>query len=325
MSFIKHISFLLILGMSFTGWSQNLLTQRAYQEYENENYETAKTFIDSAIVSELEMNASQTWRLRAFIYRRLGSQDTSKRSIAIQSIYESNKLDTNNVYKEKNAQTLNQIIRLYFIDAVNYLNNNEIEKSKASYDTYMELYKTHISEDFEFTEESLNYFNALASSIGKTLAEAESEEKIEELQSMMLQTYQKVIDVDNNNYNANYNSAIIYYNKGVSIILTLASDASLEELITQQDKCIEYFKKSLPYMLQAYEQNPENLAVLEGLWGIYVNLNQPQKALEALLKSYNLDPSNADTLNKLRITYYNLGDIEQSDIYAKKLDELQEK
>ena len=78
-------------------------------------------------------------------------------------------------------------------------------------------------------------------------------------------------------------------------------------------------------MLQAYEQNPENLAVLEGLWGIYVNLNQPQKALEALLKSYNLDPSNADTLNKLRITYYNLGDIEQSDIYAKKLDELQEK
>jgi tetratricopeptide (TPR) repeat protein len=131
-----------------------------------------------------------------------------------------------------------------------------------------------------------------------------------------------VLEQDSTNYNANYNTARIYYNKGVYLILDLAPNASLEEIIATQDKCAEYFRTSLPYMEKAYQHDSLNLDVLEGLWGIYINLNKLDLALNKLIESEKIAPENESILIKLKLMYYNMGMHEKSAEYLNKIENL---
>src|SRR5690606_23424687 len=82
---------------------------------------------------------------------------------------------------------------------------------------------------------------------------------------------------DSNNRNANYHIAILYYNKGVDLILSLPPDADLPKIFETQDKTVELFLKSRPFMLRAYYLDPKNKNVLQGLKGIYYELNDKQQ------------------------------------------------
>ena len=51
----------------------------------------------------------------------------------------------------------------------------------------------------------------------------------------------------------------------------------LEQLNQVQDRTIELFKNSLPYMLKAYTLNSQKEETLIGLQGIYKSLNDDEK------------------------------------------------
>jgi tetratricopeptide (TPR) repeat protein len=84
--------------------------------------------------------------------------------------------------------------------------------------------------------------------------------------------------MDPNNISANYNLGIIYYNEGVEIVNNMDYSLDLFELNAVQDKIIELFKESLPYMTKAYELNPKRRETLIGLQGIYFSLNDIEKS-----------------------------------------------
>lgn len=92
--------------------------------------------------------------------------------------------------------------------------------------------------------------------------------------------YKEVLKNDLNNARANYNLAILYYNKAVNIIDKLDPDSDLPTIDKVQDQCVVIFKQSLPFMLKAYQLNPNKKDVLEGLAGIYFALNDLSKSNE---------------------------------------------
>ncbi len=92
--------------------------------------------------------------------------------------------------------------------------------------------------------------------------------------------YKEIIKTDANNLKANYNLAILYYNKAVNIIDSMDPDQGIQEIDVVQEKCIPIFQQSLPHMLKAYELNPKRKEVLEGLAGIYFALNDLPKSNE---------------------------------------------
>jgi tetratricopeptide (TPR) repeat protein len=87
-------------------------------------------------------------------------------------------------------------------------------------------------------------------------------------------SYKEVVELNNNHYKANYNLAILYYNKAVNIINELDYDQDMVAFNNIQEECLVIFKKSLPYMNKAYQLDSSRLEVLEGLAGIYFSLNE---------------------------------------------------
>lgn len=90
--------------------------------------------------------------------------------------------------------------------------------------------------------------------------------------------YKDIIRSDSNNWKANYNLGIMYYNKAVNIIDKLDPDTDIKEINAVQEKCAVIFKQSLPYMLKANTIDPTKVEVWEGLAGIYFGLNEYEKS-----------------------------------------------
>lgn len=93
--------------------------------------------------------------------------------------------------------------------------------------------------------------------------------------------YKEVIKADPNNFRANFNLALLYYNKGVAIIENAdADETGIEDIAKLQDKMVPIFKESLPYALKCYQLDPKKKEVLEALAGIYFALGDLEKSKE---------------------------------------------
>jgi len=80
------------------------------------------------------------------------------------------------------------------------------------------------------------------------------------------------------NYDSNRGVGISYYNQGADLIMNMNPfESDLDEIDYIQTKSIKILKKGEPYLLVAYNQNKNNIEVVEALTGIYYSLNEDEK------------------------------------------------
>ena len=102
-----------------------------------------------------------------------------------------------------------------------------------------------------------------------------------------IEQYKKSIELNPEYYEANYNLAVMYYNKARKLISEL-NNLSLDEYRKKETEYVEkarvHFEESLPYFEKAVEIKPdEDIQLLETLEGVYLQLKMTEKA-EALEK-----------------------------------------
>ena len=97
---------------------------------------------------------------------------------------------------------------------------------------------------------------------------------------MAEQTYKQVIALDTNNWGANYNLALLYYNYGVDIINAMDVSSDIIVIENIQDQAKDLFKKALPYAMKCYSLDPKRKEVLIALQGIYFSLYEFDKSDE---------------------------------------------
>jgi TPR repeat protein len=90
--------------------------------------------------------------------------------------------------------------------------------------------------------------------------------------------YAKVLEVDQNHLQANYNLGLLYYNHGVTIANNLDLDADILTIYETQDKVTELFNKALPFMQKSYQLDGKKRDTLIALQNIYTALNDEEKA-----------------------------------------------
>ena len=96
--------------------------------------------------------------------------------------------------------------------------------------------------------------------------------------------YQRVLALNPNNVNANYNLGAYYVNQAAEIAQKYndsKSEAQQKELYTQMQ---EKFRQALPYLEKAHEALPDDLALLQSLIQVTTYLNLDDKAKEYLRK-----------------------------------------
>ena len=111
-----------------------------------------------------------------------------------------------------------------------------------------------------------------------------------------IDSYQCVLSIDENNYSAKKNLGILYHNLGVETIMKeLPVDADLEVVIVMEEKAVNYFTKSLPYLKKVYKMEPTDEAIVHGIAAVYYSLNDTEQHI----KYYNLyrDLKNSNSNN----------------------------
>lgn len=255
---------------------------------------TAKQMIDQASTDAKMSTEAKTWHYKAFIYKdvykSVATQDFSQgitlRDNIVEFVKKSNSLDAKSEHKAENDKLLDYISKTYFNDAKLTAKDAKFDLSNSLLTKYKSTKKIfNPSNDIDVNEINyLLYVGSLYNSIAlsDTSYRREYSEKAKN-------TYLKVIDIDANNINANYNLAILYYNQAVDMIKDLDFETDLIMLSQIQDESVLIFKKSLPFMERAHQLDPKNLSTLKGLEGIYFSLNEKDKTEEVRKKIAELE------------------------------------
>lgn len=285
MIMFKSTLTILVLFLSLSVLAQTEDARTAYQFYREKNYEKARSFIDKAVESPPGNGDAINWHIRGFIYKDLYSSSENKfanneaREEAITSLKKSMELDKYAALDTMNKKVLRHLATSYYNDAVHIMRGDNQRTISQSIDHYLK-YKgimTFISPDESFQEMDINFYLALSTHY-RRIYESDRDNLIEywdkSLEYLLL-----VTEIDSMNTVANYNIGVMKYNIGADGIEQMPNDIDIPKMNQIQDLSSKSFEESLPYILAAYEKDPQRIEILKALRGIYISLNNEEMAI----------------------------------------------
>lgn len=274
---VLYISLLLVF-IAPISFGQVNYTYKALKSYQRDSLELAQSYIDTAITIPVENQDPQTWLIRGTIYFKLYrnvAQEESYLDVAEESYRRIIQLDSGKSELTGKAKTgLYNLSVQYYNTAVNTMNDKEYKQAEPNYKRYRELIKI-ARPNVDIEEKDIKFYNALGA-LTQNIYVSDKKGKPHMWQEAM-DAYATTYALDSNNRSANYNIGILYYNRGVDLILSLPADAPMEKIFEVQDQTIELFLKSRPYLLRAYYLDPTDEEVLIGLKGIHYELNDKEQ------------------------------------------------
>ena len=275
---IFYIALLLFCTNTIVG--QNKLTNAVYSLKNNE-LDKAKELIDAASEDSAFNIKPATWYYKGFIYKDLFKRDESSkrdselREKSIEYFTKSLQIEKDGPFTKGCENALKYYAQTFYNQSAVAFNPNEYPIAISSYERYKELTRRVIP-DVNFTEKDIQFNLAMGSTYNQ-IASIDTNNASTYVDKSIVY-YKKVLAADSNNFSANYNLGIIYYNQGVEIVKKMDYGLDLLELTMMQDQLFDIFRTSLPYMKKAYDLDPRRRETLIGLEGIYFSMNDVEKS-----------------------------------------------
>ena len=275
---IFYIALLLFCTNSLVG--QNKLTNAVFSLKNNE-LDKAKQLIDAASEDSIFNKKAATWYYKGFIYKELFKRDESSqlesplREESITYFTKALELENEGPFKKGCTNAIKYFSQTFYNQSAVAFNPNDYPIAVSSYERSKALLK-QVDPNADFKEKDLNFNLAMASTYSR-IASIDTNNASVYLDKA-IELYKKVLVSDSNNFSANYNLGIIYYNQGVEIVKKMDYGLDLMELTMMQDQLFEIFRTSLPYMKKAHDLNPQRRETLVGLEGIYFSMNDTEKS-----------------------------------------------
>jgi len=253
----------------------------ALRAYQNEDLPKAKELIEIAVGDDNFNGITKIWYFRGYIYKDLfkDSKESKNRKEAfdlreeaIESYMKAVELEPQGELVEDCFNSLKYLSSTLYNDAAYSLDSNNFETAQQLFDRYKEIIAM-TNPEMDLSKRTIEFNLYMASKYSYLFDNPRSRDVKEEIGQKVVETYQKVLDIDSNNISANYNMAIHYYNQGVNIIENMDYEQDFETLFMIQAQVMELFDAALPYMKKAYKLNPYREETLVGLSGIYYGLN----------------------------------------------------
>ena len=273
---------LLFLLLSLSGMAQSV-TNKAIRHYQNDKLKEAERLIDSAITLEKEKQDPYTWQVRGFVYKSLFKKSEGKtrdkhRDVAIEAFQKALEKGAEGRVKDASRKSLTYMARSTYNDAMKRLDTSRTEGPFELYERYLSLMDELGVSEQELKKDRISFLNRLGTTY-MTLYESKRGHDQTDFGNA-IDAFGKVLAIDSSNYLANYNTGILYYNRGVQIAQKAdpgKMEVELKKVKELQKKSTKVFKKALPFMKAAHEQRPKRIETLEGLSGIYYSLNEDEK------------------------------------------------
>lgn len=275
---IFYIALLLFCTHAVIG--QNKLANAVFSLKNNE-LDKAKELIDAAAEDSVFNTKPATWYYRGFVYKEVykrdeaSKKDSELREKSIEYFSKAFKMEKEGPLAKGCENGIKYLAQTFYNESAVSFNPNEYQTAITSYERYKELIRS-VNPDVDFTEKDVQFNLALGSTYNR-IATVDTN-NVDIYLAKSIKCYNMVLESDSNNFSANYNLGIIYYNQGVEIVKKMDYGLDLMELTMMQDKLFEIFRTSLPYMKKAYDLNPSRRETLIGLEGIYFSMNDVEKS-----------------------------------------------
>lgn len=248
--------------------------------------------IDRAITHPQSAKSAYAWYVRGFIYKdwyktfESQNKKSKTRLDAVVYMKKALELDTAQEYATDIKKTLKYLGSTFYNDAGASLDVTNYTSAIENYEKAKECFLI-VEPNYNVKIREVEFKNALATVYEKVFR---SDIKINSnFFGMTEDLYKQVIVLDTNNWGANYNMAMLYYNYGVDIINAMDVSEDIIVIENIQDQAKDLFKKALPYAIKAYAINPKRREVLICLQGIYFSLYEFDKSDEFKAKVELLD------------------------------------
>jgi len=270
--------------------------QEAYALYNQGMYLKAADIVDEVVEDKKGRNDKVAWHIRGFIYKDIyvkidkSDRDSKAREIAIESLKRSYQLDEAGKLEEQNRKALRYLGVSYFNDASEIIEERDEFKINKANDKYL-AYKDVILflySDTNLVDKDVEFYLAMSTAFRKLYEDDRTnrEQYWEKSNEYLI----KVLELDPANWAANYSLAVSHYNQGAYKLQKLPGVNDIMDIYEIQSESIRSIEMALPFMLDAYEVNPEKIETIRGLKWIYFNLHRQsdsQKMDEELKEKEN--------------------------------------
>jgi len=253
------------------------------------NVDSAKIEIDLHMQNVDVHLDPENWYLEGFIYKELYKKyenenfNSPYRAESLNSFKKSLKLDTVIARTKTTKELIRYLAGRFYNDAVLTLDSSNYLTSILCYEQYRDA-ALILDSILDIKKKDIEFNLAL----GTIYVEMYNSDKIKNLQFFNLtrDTYMKILNWDPNNYTANYDLGLLYWNKGVHLMNNIDYELNLDSVMQVQNYSVSIFKESLPFAQKAYEMEPKREETLIVLSGIFYSLNDfpKSKAFDAILK-----------------------------------------
>ncbi len=284
---------LLLAGATRLCAQSDVHLNSAYSFIQLGQVDSAKKEIDLCVKDPANASDPQAWYLDGFIYKELYKKyentnvNSPFRTQALVAFKKSIELDKDSSRIKTTQGNIRYLAGRFYNDAVATLDTVHYTTSVKCYEQYREA-ALIADPGFDIKKKDIEFYLALASTYN-SVYNMDKKKNVAYFDSTR-NTYMQVLKWDANNYTANYNLGLLFWNKGVDIMYAVDFDDSLSGVFEAQDHSVALFKESLPFAEKAYEIEPKREETLIVLSGIYYSLNDFQKSksyqemLEALRK-----------------------------------------
>lgn len=302
--------------------------------------DSSKANIDAAVLADETKNEIQAWLVRGVIYKELYKareatyHTSSYRDEAAKSLLKAHDLDAHDIQHTQTKQInqqINFIASKYFNDAGKTMDTLHYKQSIANFEKYIQLQKA-IDPNFDPKQKELEFCLALITPFQDAFEDKKNEweyimatpakKKEFSVYFDMGESYlQKALDIDPRSKSANKNLGLLYYNRGVNLIMNCPVDIGLDTFITIEAKAEEYFSTARPYMLKAHAVEVTDQTVIQCLMFIYVKLYNKEK-VRFYAKLYELEVRKSKEDKTQAEKYKHLSETEATEYYIKLVAEV---
>ncbi len=262
---------------------------RAVALYQEKKMDAAKLVIDSVVLHPETSKDPLAWMQRSYIYYELYKAkdrviangkavdikiNSALRDTSIQSILKAYSLNPDSDTKTNGAKLFVNYTNSYYKMANTYLvDSSNAEKSLQAFNKHLELVKMGDA-NANLKAKELEYYKAVGSHFADKF---NLDNKEITSQNNAKSALLKALEIDPENYSANVNMGIMFFNQGSNIIKD-GGIPTIEEMEIQQENALKLFKQATPFLLKAHTVNPQSKSALGGLEMMYRWLNEFDKA-----------------------------------------------
>lgn len=278
-----NILFICFIVLPITSFGQvKDKIEKAYTLYNAGELLKAAEVIDEVVTMSDGEHNKVAWHIRGFIYKDIYVDSeqhdihSPAREKAIVSHMNCIANDSDKTLEEQSRKAIRYLSISYYNDAIEVIEKRDPRNISEADKLYLKFrdITLYLYPDSNLVENDTLFYLAMSTAHRKIYErDRHANERHFDLSDEYLE---KVLSIDPENWSALYSKSVAYYNRGAYNLEKLPEAQGISDIYRIEAESMRSIQIALPFMVRAYDLDPEKIEAVKGLKTIYRNLDREE-------------------------------------------------